>query len=65
MSVPYTLAVAAFDGNISVLGVLLPYRPCDDLEIGLPLETVVYEPYEGASTYAFRLADKADGASPE
>jgi uncharacterized OB-fold protein len=61
--VPYTLAVAAFEGNISVLGVLAPYRPVEDLRIGQPLETILYAPYEGASTYAFRVVDEPSNAS--
>jgi uncharacterized OB-fold protein len=55
VTVPYTVAVARFDGNLSVLGLLDsdpgPEPPPPDT----PLEVVSYVLDDGSVSYAFRL----------
>ncbi len=53
VDVPYTLAVAAFAGNLAVLGRLESHVPVDGLTIGDPVE-VVMSTYRQGRTYAFR-----------
>ena len=50
---PYPVGVARFPNGLAVMGLLL--GAVDDAHIGMPVETVTHEPYEGATTYAFRV----------
>ena len=54
VDVPYTLAVAAFAENLSVLGLLDHHVPVAELEIGAPLEVCVVA-FGGGATYGYRL----------
>ena len=51
--VPYVIGVAAFDGDLSVMGLVTGGLPFEELVLGLPLTVRVIEPYAGARTYGF------------
>jgi uncharacterized OB-fold protein len=55
VEVPYTVAVAAFEENLAVLGLLDRPTAVAELEVGLPLEVCVV-PVGDRLTYGFRLA---------
>ena len=54
VEVPYTIALAAFAQNLTVMGVLDHHMAAVNLAIGTPLEVCVVEYGEGR-TYGFRL----------
>lgn len=58
VDVPYTIGVAAFAENLSVMGLMVDAIPLDELELGAPLQVQVVEPFAGGRTYGFRVADE-------
>jgi uncharacterized OB-fold protein len=54
VEVPYTIAVAAFDAHLAVLGLLDRHTAVAALEIGMPIEVCVV-PVGDRRTYGFRL----------
>lgn len=55
VEVPYTVAIAAFEDNISVVGPLVPHADVTTLVVGSLLHVVNHELDDGSGTYAFAL----------